>query len=72
MEWFVTVVDTKNFVLCRYPSLKVQEIEISSEHEDKENGGLLLGPQSLKGVTLVQLSQYTWRQEFYFKVLLKT
>jgi len=71
MEWFVTIVDTKNFVLCRYPSLKVQEIEISREHEDEENGGLL-GPRSLKGVTLVQLSQYTWRQEFYFKVLLKT
>jgi len=30
------------------------------EHMVVRNGGLLLGPRSLKGMPLVQLSQCTW------------
>jgi len=57
MEWFWTLFNTKNFVLHSYPSLTVQEVEISKEHEDGKKWWLLIGPQSLKGVALVRLSQ---------------
>ena len=55
-----SIFDTKIFVLCRYQSLIVQEVKISREHKHGEKGGLLLGPQSLNWVVLVQLSQHTW------------
>jgi len=32
----VTLIDRKNFTLCCYPSLTVQEVKISREHEDRE------------------------------------
>ena len=46
-----------SFYICSYTSLTVQEVEISKEHEDGEKWWFLIGPQSLKGVALVQLSQ---------------
>jgi len=57
-ERFWTLFYTKRFILCRYPSLIIQEVKISREHEHGENVGSLLGPQSLNGVALVQLSQH--------------
>jgi len=36
MNWLVTLIETKNFVLCHYPSLTVQEVYISREHENRE------------------------------------
>jgi len=36
MKWLMTLIDTKNFVLHCYPSLTVQEANISREHENWE------------------------------------
>jgi len=33
MEQFLILIDTKNFVIHHYPSLTVQEVEISREDE---------------------------------------
>ena len=38
-EWFLTLVDAKNFVLCWYPSLTVQDVEISREDELSDDDG---------------------------------
>ena len=35
-EWFVTLINTKNFILCCYLSLTVQKVKISREHKDGE------------------------------------
>jgi len=60
MEWFFSLVN-KNFVLHRYSSLTVQEVETSREHmKIGRTGGFLLSPRSLNGVALVQLSQHRW------------
>ena len=55
-EQFWTLFGTKNFVLCCFPSLTVQEVQISREHVDGEKRWVI----SLKGVALVQWSQCTW------------
>ena len=34
MERFWTLIDMKNFLLHHYPSLTVQEVDMSTEHED--------------------------------------
>ena len=60
MEQLLALIDMKNFVSLCYPSLTVQLVKISREHEMGRNCGLLLGPQSLKGVALVWLSQRAW------------
>jgi len=45
----MTVIDTKNFVLRHYPSLTVQEVEISREHEDGEKRWVITWPMKFEG-----------------------
>ena len=71
-EQFWTLFYTKRFVLCCYPSLIIQGIKISREHELGENVGSLLGPQSLNGVALVQLSQHKWYLQSFLSWKLTT
>lgn len=64
MEWLLILIDMKNFVLCCYPSLKVQEVNISREGGEKqwvtawstkfEGGGI--GPLKLACKVLVMMA----------------
>jgi len=48
-EQFWTVFDTKNFVLCCFPSLTVQEVQISREHVDGEKRWVIIWSTKSEG-----------------------
>jgi len=67
----MTLIDVKNFILRCYPNQASKKSRLAEN--TGRNSGLLLGPQSLKGVTVVQLRQYIMVfNEFSFKIPLKT